>query len=136
MPGADHILSKGFLATGSAAYNMGELVTLAAGSTLAPAQVALANSQGEAVIGVVQEDLDVDKVLTGKAIIGVQVMGIALVISGATDITLGAKVTAGADARAELALTGDFPFGIAMDVPAADGDHFHVLLTPGMPAIA
>jgi hypothetical protein len=134
MPGANYVLDKGFLATGgSVAYATGELVKFAAASVLQPAQVVKTSSQGEAVLGVVTEDLDAAKVATGKAIVGVRLLGIAKVIIGtAASVVLGSPLTAKATvATAELAATGDVVFGIAMQAPAADGDIIDVLLTPG-----
>jgi hypothetical protein len=133
MPGANYILSKGFLATGgSVAYTAGELVKLATGSTLQPAQVVKTSSQGETLIGVVMEDLDAAKVATGKATVGVQIMGIAKVILGtAASVVLGSPLTTGTTAKAELAASGDRVFGINLTAGTlADGDIIDVLLTP------
>jgi hypothetical protein len=133
MPGANYVLSKGFLAVAAGtprAFKMGEVAALSTASTLQPAQVIQATAVTEPLIGVIQEDLDLDKLNTGKAYVGVQIMGIAKCKAGGT-ITLGARVTT--DSNAELIATttaGQRVVGIAL-MAAADGDFFDVLLTPG-----
>jgi hypothetical protein len=138
VPGPDHILDKGALATGSTAYTFGEVLVLAAGSQLAPFQVARATAAaGLQVIGVAQETLDVAKVLTGKANINVRILGISRVLAGgviAAGATVGTHATQAARAAAVTrAIAGAqpaFAFGVALTASAANGDYIDVLLTP------
>jgi hypothetical protein len=141
MPGANYGLSKGFLMTGSTAVIAGQTVTLAAGSTLQPAQCAITTAITNRVLGVLIESLDVAKVTTGKATVGVQLEGIVFCIAGAA-VALGAFVSSNAgsagppDTRGRAITTAStaIPFGIALSAAAAAGDMFPVLLTPGLPA--
>jgi hypothetical protein len=128
----------GFLATGSTAYALGEVVVLSAGSTLEPSQVARATTTRGLVIGVCAENLDAVKAATGKAHISIQLEGIAKVIASAA-IAQGAyvansgTVAARAMSAAQVA-GGSVPlpvFGIALTAAAANGDIIDVLLTPG-----
>jgi hypothetical protein len=138
MPGPDHILDKGALATGATAYTFGELLVLAAGSTLQPFQVARATASAALqIIGVCQENLEVAKLTTGKAYINVRILGISRVIAGAA-ITAGAMVGPSASQAARAAgvtraIAGAQPapvFGVALNAAAANGDYIDVLLTP------
>jgi len=133
MPGMDHILSKGFLATGgSVAYAFGQVVKQAAASTLQPAQCALATATTDAIIGVAQEDLDAVKTNTGKAIIGVAVEGTVKCIAGTNNIAIGQKMTVDSSSRVIASTTAtDKCVGIAMSASTAVGDYVDVLLTPG-----
>jgi hypothetical protein len=130
--GPNFVLDKGFRTTGSTAFAFGEPVVLTGdGTTIARATVA-----GSMVIGVVQEDIDAPRVLTGKAIINIRMLGISRVIAAGT-IALGARVANDASARAVAvtrAAAGAQPahvFGVALTPAAAAGDHIDVLLTPG-----
>ena len=72
MAGQDHLLSKAFLTTGSAAYVFGQCVVAVAGTTLDPNQMVQAtttagNAQAPTPLGLVQENIDLVKVQTGKA---------------------------------------------------------------------
>jgi len=85
MAGQDHLLSKAFLATGSAAYILGQIVVATAGSTLDPNQIVQATTgagaaQAPTPIGVCAENLDLVKVQTGKAYVSVTIAGTAFVI--------------------------------------------------------
>jgi hypothetical protein len=130
--GPNFVLDKGFRATGSTAYAFGEPVVLTGdGQSIARAGAAATN-----VIGVCQEDLEVAKLNTGKAILDVRVLGISRVIAGAA-IARDARVAVDATCRAVTqarAAAGAQPaavFGIALTAAAAAGDHIDVLLTPG-----
>lgn len=141
MIGGNYVLSKGFLATGgSVAYKRGDIVKFATGSTLQPMQVALSSASNDAIAGVCQEDLDAAKVATGKAYVGVAIMGIIeCVFGGGTAIAMGDRVMPGTSGTAKQAVkaatTGNSVLGVAMSVPSAQGDYFSVLLTPGFPAL-
>jgi hypothetical protein len=156
MAGQDHILEKGFLATGTAAYSFGQVVKAVAGSLLDPNQCVQTiagtdNGVGRRVLGVCRENLDVAKVLTGKAYISVALMGIVDCIwDGAGTPVVGALVvpSAGAspanDGRVAFRTTSttyaDFPvvgtlMGSAGDLqsglPTAAGDLVKVMLAIG-----
>jgi hypothetical protein len=138
MEGMNYVLAKGFLATGgNVAYNRGDLVKWATGSTLQPSQVALSAASNDAIAGVVLEDLDAAKVNTGKAYVGVQILGIAQVVwGGGTAVAIGDKLMPGASGTAKqvikAATSANTIVGIAMTVPAAQGDYMSMLLTPGL----
>src|SRR5688500_5136501 len=119
MPGANYVLSKGFLMTGSAAVVMGTAAKLVAGTTLQPAQVIVATAADGDLIGVFQEDMDAAKVTTGKAIVGVQLMGIAKCVASAA-VALGAYVTATTGGKMVTTTTaGDEVVGKALSTAAA-----------------
>lgn len=144
MPGANYDYSKAFLATGSTAYAFGELVKPVAGTTLAQAQCARLAAGTDFVLGVAQENLDVAKVLTGKAFIGVALEGAAKVIfDGGTVPAIGDYMTIGTTTKTRVARLGTQPapagafqniqiVGICFSVPAIAGDIFDIWLTPAM----
>jgi hypothetical protein len=134
MPGANYGLSKGFLATGSAAYLIGQAVKLVpSASLLNPAQCLQATAATDLIIGVCQEAVDAAKVTTGKAIVGVAMTGIAKCLAGGV-VTPGSYVTADATSRlVSTAVVGNKVVGIALNsANTAAGDIFDVLLTPGV----
>lgn len=128
--GPNYVLSKGFVAGGSSAYALGQVVTLD-GDQLVNLAVTANDSP---IIGLVMEDVDAAKVATGKVVIGVAIMGIAKGLAGASvsrgdrlvnEVTTARVITqAGTDNVATPVL------GIALE-DAADGELFDVLLTPG-----
>jgi hypothetical protein len=162
----DHILSKGFLASSSAtaALTFGQLVAASAGSLLEPNQavVALAGAggagaKGGQILGVCMENVDLAKMVTGKAYFNVALHGIVDVIwdGSAQAPAIGGLVvpsvaTAGATNNGRVAFSvgglatptfsglrvvgmcvgsaGDLQSG----VPTAAGDLFKILLTPGL----
>lgn len=139
MQGMNYVLAKGFLATGSSAYVRGQLVKFATGTTLQPAQIVGSTASNDAIAGVTLEALDAAKVTTGKASIGVQMMGIAeVVFGGGSAVAVGAKVmpgtTGGSNAgQCILAATSlNTVVGIALTAPSTQGDYFSILLTPGL----
>src|SRR5260370_27282961 len=77
MPGTDHVLSKGFLATGgSVAYPQWSVVQQVAAVGVVPAAVALAPTSlgvaaAAAPLGVSVDALDAVKTVTGKAFINI-----------------------------------------------------------------
>ena len=91
--------------------------------------VDLADSQGEEILGVVQNNPTSGKDAT------VTFSGLSKVVAGEA-ITAGDKITAGADARAETAATGDFVAGVALTAASADGEFITVLVQPGARASA
>jgi hypothetical protein len=144
MAGQDHILSKGFLATGSAAYVFGQLVVPVAGTVLDPNQMNIAGTTWAAgalpPLGLVQENLDLVKVQTGKAYASVAFAGLAFGIAFGA-IAVGAVVvpdttTGGRLKTPTVALSATFQglpaVGIAMTAATTAGDIFSVFLTPGM----
>jgi hypothetical protein len=141
MEGMNYVLAKSFLITGSTAVFRGQLLKLAAASTLQPAQAAVCTAITDRPIGVLLEDLDVGKVTTGKAYAAVLVAGIAQVVAGAA-VNLGDKVSTNAgsagppDTRGQTITSAStsIPFGVALTAAAAQGDYISVLLTPGLPA--
>lgn len=125
--GPNYVLDKGFVATGVAAYKLGELVKLSGDGTKC-AKTAAGTDQ---VLGVCQEDIDASKVTTGKAVIGVRLLGISRVLAGGV-VTVGAKLTSDATNRAVTGGAAGTPsFGIALTAAGAAGEYIDVLLTPG-----
>jgi hypothetical protein len=145
----DHILAKGFLATGgSVAYAFGQVVqqiNLATGplSTINQAQCQICPAQnpvGHSILGVCQENLDAVKTATGKAIIGVALQGNVKVIwdgvgTPAADNATVVPSTTVAGAVAFHTQTASFlnlPIvGIPLTLPTTAADFFDIQLTPG-----
>lgn len=90
-------------------------------------------------IGVVQEDIDVAKVATGKAVADVRMMGITTVVcTTAASVVLGSLVMSSTTGGVLLAATtGNIPIGVVVGITGtlADGNLIQILLTPGLPAI-
>jgi hypothetical protein len=123
---ANYVLSKGFTVPVGQTVTFGICAVQGAGNQVA--QTAGAAAQ---VLGVYQETLDAAKVATGKATVGVQILGIARVVAGAA-VSRGAKVTTDASGRAVAGgAAGTNSFGIAWSPASALGDIIEVLLTPG-----
>jgi hypothetical protein len=149
MPGMDHILSKGFLATGgSVAYTFGQVVqqiNAATGplSVINQAQCQICPAQspvGHSILGVCQENLDAVKTATGKAIIGIALQGNVKVVwdgvgTAAVDnaVVVPSTTVAGAVAfHTQTTTFANIPVvGIPLTLPAATGDVFDIQLTPG-----
>jgi hypothetical protein len=88
---------------------------------------------GELAYGIIQETVSASDVTNGRAC-GVRTLGVSRAIAGAA-IAIGARVivtTAGKLITATAATAKQNQVGIAMTTAAADGDHFDVLLTPGV----
>jgi hypothetical protein len=131
MPGADHILDKSFLMTGSSAVALGTVAKVATGTTLQPAQAALATAATDIIVGVFQENVDADKVTTGKAYVNVRMMGISHAIAGGA-VAMGDYVTATTGGKMITTTTAaNRVVGMAMSAAAADGDIFTVFLMIG-----
>lgn len=138
--GPNYVLDKGLLATGSTAYAQGEIgvVTVGSGTMSSVANsVARATTAGEdTLMVVIQEDLDTDRLGTGKAFIDCRLLGIARVLTGGAVAALD-RVTNDATARAVTAgqaAAGAQPanvLGIALTTATAAGQFIDVLLTPG-----
>jgi len=126
--GANYVLSKGHVATGATAYVMGELVVASGDGT----KCARATGAGAKVRGVCAENVDVAKVLTGKVVLGVHMIGIARVLAGAA-IAVEDRLTNDATARAvpvAAAVGAKEQFGVALTAASAAGQYVDVLLTP------
>jgi hypothetical protein len=143
MSGQDHLLAKAFLATGGAAYVYGQCVTLAAGTALDPNQMVITpiTARGittPAYLGLVQENLDLVKVATGKAYASVALAGVGFGIADGA-VAIGAMVchsvvTAGQLHAVAKTAAGSAPLpimGMAMTTATTAGDIFSVLLMPG-----
>ena len=130
--GPNYVLSKGFVATGSAAYAPGELVVASGDGT----ECARATSANANVLGVCMEKVDADKVTTGKVVVGVDLMGISRVLAGDA-VSVGDFLTNDTTARAvskTKAAAGAQPgpvFGKALTAATAAGQYIDVLLIPG-----
>ena len=135
MAGQDHLLAKGFLCTGAAAYVYGQAVVPVTGTALDPNQIIQATAVVTAnVIGLCQENMDLVKVQTGKAYVSVALVGIAFGIADGA-VAIGAKVVPSVTTAGQLhgtAATGNTQVGIAMSSATNAGDIFSVLLTPGV----
>lgn len=126
--GADHVLSKGHLATGATAYKAGELVVAQGDGT----KVARATAAGAKCRGVCMENLDTNRLGSGKAVIGVAMIGIARVLAGAA-VAVDDRLTNDGTARAvtvNTAVGSKESFGIAMTAATGAGVWIDVLLTP------
>jgi hypothetical protein len=131
--GPNYGLNKGFLAQGGVAYAAGDLVV--AGSV--EQSVTRATSAATLLpLGVCTEDIDIAKVSTNKAFVGVALVGIVRVKCGAA-VVKGARITNDTSARGVTvtrAAAGAQPqpcFGIALTATSNANEFFDMLLTPG-----
>jgi hypothetical protein len=148
MAGQDHILSKAFLTTGSAAYVFGQCVVGVAGTVLDPNQMVQATTSAAAALaatplGLVQENIDLVKVQTGKAYASVGIAGLAYGIwDGVGTLNpqaalIPSATTAGRLSAVAIGTTGRPQVGVyvgdagGVTASAAAGDIIAVLLTPG-----
>lgn len=127
--GPNYVLDKGFKAEGSAAYLAARFVQ----SGTAEQSVKLITAVNQKAIGVCMEAVDATKVVTGKAIVDVRLLGIARVEVGAVAITKDMKVAPDAAGKAIVSAAATFSAGVAL-TGAQPGEHIDVLLTPGMSA--
>lgn len=138
--GANFVLDKGYLALST--YNSSSAngvqafrcVKFAAGGT-----VDICTADTDRFIGVVQENVDVAKVATGKVAVDVRHLGISTVlVTTAASIVLGSPVTMSTGGGVKLAASGDIPIGIAVGITGtiADGNLIQVLLNPGLAVLA
>jgi hypothetical protein len=136
--GPNFVLDKGFKVAAAAAnvafgrlckFNAaedGDVVTTSA----APAAPAVA---ADYIVGVYQETIDAAKITTGKAVVGVRVMGVSRVVAGAA-IAKGTPFTSDATGRAipiPAGTTNRWQAGIAWTAATNAGDVIDALLTPG-----
>jgi hypothetical protein len=135
--GPNMVYPKGFLVDSAAtnvefgrfckftAAGTGDVVTTS-GAPAAPAVAA------DYIVGVYMETLDAAKVATGKATVGVLIMGVHRMIAGAA-ITKGTPVTSDAQGRAIPVPAGNnrWQAGVAWTAAAQAGDVIDVFLTPG-----
>lgn len=142
--GPNYVLDKGFLATGATAYVFGEIVKVVVGTgsfsttmnSVVRNTTATVLTTADTMLGVVQEDLDTVRLATGKAEVGVRLLGISRVQVGAA-VTAGKYVTNDTTARAVAvtkAIAGAQPvpvLGYALTGATAAGQFIDVLLTPG-----
>jgi hypothetical protein len=84
-------------------------------------------------IGVVQEDLEVAKVATNKAVVGVRLIGVTkMVVQTAASIVAGSLITCGNAGGAVVAASTNKVIGINLSTQTiAANDLIDVLLTPG-----
>lgn len=131
--GGDYILTKGMkvLATYNSSAAAGvtrfRAVKFAAGDTIDLNAAATTPS-----LGIVQEDVDVAKVATGKVVAAVQIMGTSkMFVQTAASIVQGARLTVGSAGGAVIAASGNQQVGINLSsITVAAGDLIDVLLTP------
>jgi hypothetical protein len=125
--GPNYVLNKGYVAGGSTAFKLGEVVTLDGDQLVNRAVTA----DDTPVIGICTEDVDATKVATGKVVVGVAVHGICKAIAGAA-ITRGAKLTNDTSARVvtQAGAAGSAVHAVALESASAAGELIDVLLTP------
>jgi hypothetical protein len=124
--GPNYVLNKGHLATGgSVAYQAGRFVVATGDGT----KCAKAAAAGVRVRGVCMEDVDADKVATGKVVVNVAMLGIVRVVSGAA-VAVDASVTTDNQGRAVTTAVGNTQAGVAMTAATEAGQSIDVLLTP------
>jgi hypothetical protein len=87
--------------------------------------VALCDTQGEVVDGVIQNDPE-----SGQEVV-LRVGGVSQVVANSA-IAKGVDVTVGADGKIEAAASGDYIVGETLEASGADGDIISLLITrPG-----
>ena len=128
MPGPNFVLDKGFYA--ETAVNLFYAVK----QGTAAESVTAVTAVNEFAWGIAQEATTLADAQAGRAI-NVRLMGISRAVAQAP-ITRGARVRTHSSGKltvlAGTAGTVEFIVGIATTAAAADGDHFDVLLTPGV----
>lgn len=122
---ANFVLDKGYRATGTAEYKIGQLVKFHATIDNAIAPVTAA---GDKVIGVITEYLSAEAVTYGKAVASVRHLGIAHVLLAA-NVTLGANVATNATGGGIVRSGAGQVVGIAVE-NGTSGTLCNVLLTP------
>ncbi len=119
--GAHQILDKAFEA--NEALNQYRFVKLV---TANERDVDQCDSAGEAMIGVVQEEVSAGDATNGR-FVDVRLMGVSVVEAGAA-ITKGAVVTTDTAGKAKTGISTEIALGIALDDAGADTDLIAVLL--------
>ena len=128
-------LDKGFLAKGSDAYKIGQPVKF----DTDPQSVSAISGALTAttVVGICQENIDANKVATGKAIINVRLAGLSKGIAGATNIPKGTRLTVNTSGQFVAATTGNRVIATATEVgPATVGLLMDVILADGTTVLA
>lgn len=132
--GPNYVLSKGFLAqTPVTAYAKGLLVIQ---GTVEQSVITLSAASSLVPFGVIADDIDATKIATGKAIIGIDLLGISRVKCGGV-VTKGDRITNDStsrgitQARTAGASQPQPVFGIALTTTTAANQFFDMLLTPG-----
>jgi hypothetical protein len=127
---ANFVLDKGLVAASNYASSDANGVQAFRFVRLTAAQtVDRTSAITQVAIGVVQENVDVAKVATGKVVVDVRLLGISRVVAAAA-IALGAEVAPTATGKAQTAVATQRVAGIALQAAGADGDEIDVLLTP------
>jgi hypothetical protein len=129
----DHILSKGYKVKSDAVVTRGTACVLYADDTV---DDCVTGGAGLDVFGVFQETIDATKIATGKATVGVALIGVTRVVLGTGGATRGARLANDANGKAVVSAqvaAGAQPkhvFAIALTAGSA-GDEIDALLTPG-----
>ena len=132
--GPNYGLDKGYLVEGTAAIVFGTVAIAGTGE-----QTAVTPAATSATIvpeGIWQEDVDAERVATGKVVANVRLTGITRAVAGGV-VAKGARLTHDATGRVVAvtrAAAGAQPatvLGIAKTAASAAGTHIDVLLTPG-----
>lgn len=142
MPGSNYVLDKAIpvISTyNSSSANGVQAFRCVKITTAGLMDIQLASAAGN-IAFVVQENIDVAKVATGKAVADVRMMGITKVVVGvATGVVLGSRVMPNATNGSVITATGATAqvLGIVVGTNAAAGtvalgDLIDVLLTPGV----
>lgn len=128
--GPNYVLDKGFLAKdGAVAYKAGEVVAQTADGI---GIIRATTADAPRTVGIVQENIDANKVGTGKAVLGVRLLGISRAIAGGA-IAVGDPLTNDTSARVVKQTTAGGPaFAKALTPATAAGDMIDVLLTPNV----
>jgi hypothetical protein len=133
MPSPNNILPEAMIAASGTTINKFSAVK----ATSNPQECTLAAATADLVVGICQEQFDsTDTAAQGKRAVNVMVHGISRAVAGGV-VARGARVRLKNAAAGKLeaipgTTTNAQQVGIAMSAAAADGDHFDVLLTPGV----
>ena len=132
--GPNYVLNKGFLAqTPVTAYAAGLVVTY---GTVEQSCITLSAASSLLPLGILTDDIDAAKIATGKAFVGVALLGLVRAKVGAA-VTKGDRLTNDTSSRVitqTRAAAGAQPLpvvGIAQTAATAANQFIDVLLTPG-----
>jgi hypothetical protein len=125
------VLDKGYAVASNYASSDANGVQAFRGVRLVSSQtIDRVSASTQVAIGIVQEDVDLAKVQTGKAVVDVRVQGISRAVAGAA-IAIGAEVMFNAVGKVITAATAaNRVCGIALQAAAADNDQIDVELVP------
>jgi len=138
MAGSNYVLSKGikvlstYNSSAAAGVTPYRCVKTATGQT-----VDLNATAATISLGVIQDSIDVSKVVSGKAVANVAMQGICKVyVTTAASLVIGSKVMAGTSGGVLLATSTNAVVGIVVGFNGtlADGDIIDIELTPGLVA--